>query len=386
MSRYAHITGWGACVPERVVTNDDLAQIVPTSDEWIRGRTGIGERRVVDQEEYSSSLAVRAGQRALTVAQLDPARLDLVIVATSTPDYLIPSTGCLVQNGLGATNAAAFDLLAACSGFVYGVSLASAMIRNGDLDSALIIGSEALSRVMDWTDRTTCVLFGDGAGAVVLQASDAPGGVIKTTLGADGSGADMLTIGFGARLPQTVATVASGDNLLKMKGREVFRFATRIMGHCVQEVTESAGLSLDDIDMIIPHQANSRILQVAAKQLGIPMSRLYSNVERYGNTSAASVPLALVDAVNEGLIHAGDKVVLAGFGGGLTWAACLVEWSFGPEDREWSLWRRGLHGTRSRLARTRVLLNRAERRLAEMEDRVRRRDRERNGFGNGHRH
>ncbi len=378
MTRYAHITGWGSYAPERIVTNEDLAQIVPTSDEWIRGRTGIAERRVAEVNEYASTLALRAAQRALEVANLDPAKLDLVIVATSTPDYIIPCTACLVQTGLGATNAGAFDLLAACSGFVYGIGLGTGMIRNGDLSTVMVIGTEALSRVMDWTDRTTCVLFGDGAGAVVLEASDLPGGVLASTLGADGSGGDMLTIGLGAKMPVSGDAVQSGDVLLHMKGREVFRFATRTMAKSVMDAVEAAGLGIDDIDLIVPHQANTRILQVAAKQLDIDMSRLYMNLDRYGNTSAASIPLALVDAIDDGRVQAGDRVVFVGFGGGLTWASCVVEWSLDPEDREWSLWRRGVYEARSRVARTRMLLHKAERRLAVMEDRLRRR--ERNGY------
>ncbi len=380
VTRYAHITGWGACAPENVVTNDDLAQLVPTSDEWIRGRTGIRERRVAGPDEYTSTFATRAGQRALELANLDPARLDMVIVATSTPDQMIPSTACVVQDALGATNAAAFDLVAACSGFVYGLSIGTAMIRNGDVDNVLVIGAEALSRVMDWTDRATCVIFGDGAGAVVLQASELPGGVLRSALHADGSGGDLIQIGFGVRNPYTIENVTSGASLLKMSGSEVFRFATRILSQSVKEVTEPAGLALDDIDLIIPHQANTRILQVAAKQLGVPMERMFVNLDRFGNTSAASVPLALVDAIDAGRVHAGDRVVLVAFGGGLTWASCLVEWCYGPEDREWPLWRRGLHGARYRLARARMLLHRAERRLAVVEDRLRRRNMERNGF------
>lgn len=378
MDRYAHITGWGAYLPELVVTNEDVAQVLPTSDEWILERTGISCRRVASDSEHASSLAVRAARRALAVANLDPGRVELIIVATSTPDYLIPSTACLVQDGLGARRAGAFDLLAACSGFVYGVALAAGLIRSGMLDSALVIGAEVLSRVIDWTDRSTAILFGDGAGAVVLQGSDHPGGVLGATLGADGSGGDLLTIRIGTRLPFE-ARRGGAEELLYMNGHEVFRFASRIMVQSTREAMRAAGLSMADLDLLIPHQANARILQVAAKQLGLPAEKVYSNLNRYGNTSAASIPIAIVDAVAEGRLQPGDRIAMVAFGGGLTWAGCVVEWSYGPEDRAWSVWRRGLHATRYGVARTRSLLNRVERRLEALEDRLRRRDQERNG-------
>jgi 3-oxoacyl-[acyl-carrier-protein] synthase-3 len=379
LNRYAHITGWGAYAPPRVVTNDDLAQLIPTSDEWIRERTGIAERRIADEGEYTSTMGLQAAHRALAVANLDPGRVELIIVATSTPDYLMPNTACLVQDALGAGRAAAFDLNTACSGFVYALSVAQGMILSGAYDNALVIGAESMSRVMNWTDRSTCVLFGDGAGAVVVQASEQPGGILACALGADGSGGELLTVKLGTRQPLTADNIALGEPFMKMNGGEVFRFATRIMNQSTREVAERAGLGVDDIDLIIPHQANTRILQVAAKQLGLPMERIYSNLDRYGNTSAASVPLALVDAIEAGRVHAGDRIVMVGFGGGLTWGACLVEWSFGPEDRAWPVWRRALLGARVRLARLRSLLSRVDRRLAGIEDRLRRRDR--NGVG-----
>jgi len=380
--RYAHITGWGAYAPPRVVTNHDLAQLVPTTDEWIRERTGIRQRHIADEGEFTSTMAVAAGRRALEVAGLDPGKLDLVICATSTPDYLMPNTASLIQDGLGATHAAAFDLNAACSGFVYALSVGAGMIRSGIYDSVLVVGSESMSRVVNWSDRSTCVLFGDGAGAVVLQVSDRPGGVLACRMGSDGSGGDVLTVGLGTRLPLSEATVAAGDTFMKMNGQQVFRFATRIMGESTEEVVRMAGLKIDDIDLIIPHQANTRILQVAAKKLGLPMERVFSNLDRYGNTSAASVPLALVDAIDAGQVEAGDHIVMVGFGGGLTWAACLVEWSFGPADRAWPAWWRGLQWTRYRLAGAKRFLHRADRRLATIGGRVRRRGRDReNGDG-----
>jgi 3-oxoacyl-[acyl-carrier-protein] synthase-3 len=372
--RYAHITGWGAYVPELVVTNDDLARIVATSDDWIRDRTGIGQRRIAGPDEHTSVMAIHAGRRALQVANLDPGKVDLVICATSTPDYLMPATACLVQDGLGATHAAAFDLNTACSGFVYALAVGASMIRSGAYEHVLVIGSEAMSRVLNWTDRTTCVLFGDGAGAVVLEASEEPGGVLSFSLGSDGSGADLLNVHLGTRNPPSLESLAAGTGFMRMNGPEVFRFATRIMTQATRKVVADAGLSLDDVDLIIPHQANTRILQVAAKQLGFPEERIFNNLEHYGNTSAASVPIALVEALEAGLVQAGDHVVFVGFGGGLTWGACLVEWAFSPQDRDWPVWRRGLQGLRVQLAGAKRLISRTERRIDALEDRMLRRD------------
>lgn len=376
-ARNVHITGWGSYAPPRVVTNDEIAQLVPTSDAWIRERTGIRERRIADDHDYTSTMATRAARRALRVAGVDPGRIDLVILASLTPDYLMPNTASIVQDALGATRAAAFDLNAACSGFIYGIAVASGMIRSGIHDTVLVIGSESLSRVTNWTDRGTCVLFGDGAGAVVLEASDRPGGVLSTAMGSDGSGGDLLSVHLGTRIPVYDREIDAGENYIKMNGPEVFRFATRIMSQAARQVIADAGLTVEDIDLVVPHQANNRILQVAAKQLGISQSKVFSNLERFGNTSSASVPLALVDAIEAGRLRAGDRLVMVGFGGGLTWAACVVEWSYSPEDREWSSWRRSVQWTRYRLAGAKSWLSRADRRLAALEDRLRRRDVER---------
>lgn len=361
--RYAHITGWGAHVPARAVTNEDLSQVLPTSDAWIRERTGIQERRIAEEGEYTSTMGIQAGRAALKVANLDPSALDLVICATSTPDFLMPNTASLIQDGLGAARAAAFDLNTACSGFVYAVSVAAGLIKGGLYDRVLVIGAESMSRVMNWSDRSTCVLFGDGAGAVVLEASDRPGGVLASKLGSDGSGGDLLKVGLGTRLPITEGAVARGETAMTMNGQQVFRFATRIMNEATREVTEQAGLQLSDIDLIVPHQANTRILAVAAKQLGIPEGRIFANLQRYGNTSAASIPLALVDALNQGRVRAGDHLVFVGFGGGLTWGACLVEWSYGS-SRQWSPSQRALRWTRDRLAQVKRSLHGLDRRLA----------------------
>jgi 3-oxoacyl-[acyl-carrier-protein] synthase-3 len=328
MATRAHIVGWGKYVPSRVLTNDDLSRMVDTSDEWIRTRTGISERRIAEDGETSASMAILASRQALHVAGVKASDLDLIIVATCTPDYLFPSTACLVQDSLGSPHAAAFDLAAGCSGFVYGLSSAASYISSGVYKSALIIGSETLSRIIDWADRTTCVLFGDGAGAVVLQAGNSNSGILSTALGSDGSGGDLLFMpAGGSREPASHRTVAEGKHYLRMRGREVFRFAVRAMPAATRLVLDEAGLTTKDLKLIVPHQANQRIIQASAKALGIPEDRIYSNLDRYGNTSAASVPIALCDAVAEGLLERDDVIVFVGFGAGLTWAAAAIRWS-----------------------------------------------------------
>jgi 3-oxoacyl-[acyl-carrier-protein] synthase-3 len=311
-----------------VLTNDELATLVDTSDEWIRQRTGIVERRIVRDGETTFTLAREAAQAALDVADLDPTRLDLIIVATITPEHAIPATACLVQDALGADQAAAFDLSAGCSGFVYGVSLAADLLIAGTYEHALVVGSETLSRIIDWTDRGTCVLFGDGAGAVVLQATDTPGGVLSSVLGSDGSGGDLLIQPAGGSAhPPSAETLANRQHYVQMEGREVFRFASRIMPEVSREVLEKAHLSVEEVALFVPHQANDRILQASARGLGVPEDRMYSNLSRYGNTSAASVPIALCEAIDEGRIKRDDLIVAVGFGAGLTWAATAIRWS-----------------------------------------------------------
>ena len=327
LKRYAQIVGWGKYVPSQVLTNDDLAKMVDTSDDWIRTRTGIVERRIAEPGETTSTMSIKAARAALQVADVAPERLDLIIVASATPDYLFPATACLVQDALGARRAGAFDLLAGCSGFVYGLGVGSQLIISGAYENVLVIGAETLSRIMDWTDRDTCVLFGDGAGALLLQASDAPGGVLSFTLGADGSGGDLLILpGGGSRHPASAETVAQGLHYARMNGREVFRFATRIMGQAAKEAIMAAGLKIDDVDLFIPHQANIRIIQSAAKQLRLPMDKVFVNLDRYGNTSCASIPIAFCEAIEEERIKPGDHLVLVSFGAGLTWAAAVVQW------------------------------------------------------------
>jgi len=328
MSPYAHITGWGMAVPERVMTNNELAHIVDTSDEWIISRTGIRERRIAAEDQTTASLAADAALKALSVANLKPADLDLIIVSTSSPEFIFPATACLVQDCIGATKAGAFDLLAACSGFIYALNMGSQAIRSGSVSNVLVIGAETLSRMVDWKDRNTCILFGDGAGAFVLQAAEERGGVISAVMRSDGSGGNLLTVpGGGSRHPTTMDTVQQGLQYVQMNGREVYRFATRVMSQATQEAVSKAGLTLDDIQLVVPHQANQRIIETALKNLNIPLERCVINLDRYGNTSTASIPIATCEAFEDGRIHPGDKLVFVGFGAGLTWGAAVVEWS-----------------------------------------------------------
>jgi 3-oxoacyl-[acyl-carrier-protein] synthase-3 len=328
MTIQAHIVGWGKYVPERILTNDDLVSMVDTTDEWIRTRTGISERHLVADHETTSSMAIQAAHEALERANLRPADLDLIIVATATPDHAFPATACLVQDALGAPHSGAFDLAAGCSGFVYGVSIATDLIQSGHYQNILVIGAETLSRITNWEDRGTCILFGDGAGAVILHANENDGGVLSSTIGADGSGGDLLMIpAGGSRYPTTHQTVAENMHYLTMKGREVFRFAVRMMPAATRQVLKQANVKLEDLDLLIPHQANQRITDSSSKILGIPAEKIYSNVDRYGNTSAASIPIALCEAVEQGHIQKDDLLVCVGFGAGLTWAAAAIRWS-----------------------------------------------------------
>lgn len=338
MARYAHIVGWGMAVPQRVVTNHELAQFVETSDEWIVTRTGIRERRVAGPQESTATLSIAAAEEALAVAGIAPRDVELILVATVTPEHLFPSTACLVQDALGATKAGAFDLLAGCSGFIYGLHMAAAAIRAGTHQVALVIGAETLSRIVNWRDRNTCVLFGDGAGAVVLQGRDEPGGVLASMIRADGSGGELLILpAGGSRLPISEAVVRDGCHFVRMNGREVFRFATRVMEKATREVVAQAGLRMEDMDLIIPHQANIRIIEAAAKGLGLPMDRFFVNIDRYGNTSSASIPIALCEAVQQGRLKPGDRAVMVAFGAGLTWAAAVIQWGV-PRARPRPLW------------------------------------------------
>jgi 3-oxoacyl-[acyl-carrier-protein] synthase-3 len=325
MTRYAHITGWGMAVPEKVLTNDDISRFVETSDEWIQSRTGICQRRIASEKETTTTLAIQAAENALEVANLSPADLDLIIVATSTAEYIFPATACLVQDALGADKAGAFDMYVACTGFIYALNMAAQAIRSGSIHNALVIGSETLSRIVDWKDRNTCILFGDGAGAFVLQGSDIPGGVLSSVLRSDGSGADALYVTSHGHVR---AAGISGllDNTIKMDGKEVFRFATRVMADSTREAVAAAGLTVNDIRLIIPHQANRRIIDAAARSLNLPEEKFVINLDRYGNTSTASIPIALCEAVADGRLKANDRAVLVGFGGGLSWGAVAIHW------------------------------------------------------------
>ncbi|MBE0466115.1 MAG: ketoacyl-ACP synthase III, partial [Candidatus Desulforudis sp.] len=328
----AGIVGIGTYLPERVVANRELESLVDTSDEWIRERTGIRERRIARPDQSTSDLALIAAERAMADGGVAPEEVDLIIVATATPDMMFPSTASLVQERLKC-RAAAFDLAAGCTGFMYGLVAGGQFIATGTYRTVLVIGAEILSKILNWEDRTTCVLFGDGAGAVVLQPVPAGRGLMATCLGSDGSGGDLLKLpAGGSRLPASTMTVEQKLHYIHMNGREVFRFAVRILVEAAVEVIRAAGLDQGQVDLFIPHQANIRIIEAAAKRLEVPMERVLVNVDRYGNTSSASIPLALDEAVRSGRLTDGDRVVMVGFGAGLTWAAAAMRW-YSLEDR-----------------------------------------------------
>lgn len=362
MASYAHITGWGMAVPERVMTNHEIAELVDTNHDWIVSRTGIHERRIASEKESTATLATKAAFRALDRTELSPADLDLIIVATATPEHLFPATACLVQDSLGAINAGAFDLSAACSGFIYGVSLASQSIQSGAIKNALVIGSETLSRFINWNDRGTCILFGDGAGAFVIQARDEPGGYLASVMRSDGSGGSLLSIpAGGSQKPASAETVHNLDHTIHMNGREVFRFATRVMADATREVCQRAGLKVDELSVIVPHQANSRIIQAAARGLDLPIDRFIMNLDKYGNTSSASIPIAACEAIEAGRIKPGDDVVFVGFGAGLTWGALALEWV--APDRRISKTKRQQRRFQAGWAKVRSLFRRLLRRI-----------------------
>lgn len=327
MMKYAAITGWGMATPERVLTNFDLERMVDTSDTWIQARTGIRERRVVGPGESTSTLATDAARRALAQAGLAPTAIDLIILATCTPDRPFPATACTVQANLGITNAGAFDVAAACSGFVYGLGVATSMIRSGMARNVLFIAADVFTHYINWHDRNTCVLFGDGAGAVVLQPSDEPYGQLSSILGASGKDEDLMAVDAGGtRMPLTPELIEQGRQYVYMQGREIFKLAVRGMADSSLQAIGDAGLTLDDIALVVPHQANVRILEATAKRLNLPMERVFVNLDRYGNTSAATIPIALAEAAEQGRLKAGDYVLLTAFGGGLTWASAVIRW------------------------------------------------------------
>ena len=330
-SRQAHVTGWGRYAPAQVLTNADLERMVDTSDEWIRSRTGIRERRVAAAHETTASMAAVAGLRAIAVAGLQPDDIDLILLGTLTPDYWMPSTAALVKEAIGNTRAAAMDVMAACSGFVYAYASAHAHIVSGMARHALVIGAETLTRFLDYSDRNTCILFGDGAGAVVLSASDEPGGGLGIELTTEPSGAYMIWLpAGGAKAPPSLDTLARREHFIRMEGRETYRFATRTLATTALTAVERAGLQPSDIDLFIPHQANIRIIEAVAKGLDMPMERMFVNVDRYGNTSAASIPIALAEAVDSGRVKVGDDIVMVAFGAGFTSGAIALRWTADP--------------------------------------------------------
>ncbi|CEN84837.1 3-oxoacyl-ACP synthase [[Clostridium] sordellii] len=327
MNTKAGIVGVGSYVPKNIISNFDLEKIMDTSDEWIKTRTGIRERRIVDENEATSDLATKAALNAIKDANLTPEDIDLIIVATITPDMIFPSTACLVQANIKGTKAACFDLEAACSGFIYGITVAKQFIESDTYKHVLVIGAEALSRILDYEDRSTAILFGDGAGAVVMGPVS-EGGVLSTSLGSDGNGKDYLNIpAGGSKTPASEDSIKNRLHFIKMAGSDVFKFAVRIMQDASVECIKSANLEIQDIDYLIPHQANIRIIEASAKRLKLSMDKVYVNLDKYGNMSAASIPVALDEAYREGKIKKGDNIVLVGFGGGLTWGASVVRWS-----------------------------------------------------------
>lgn len=323
------IIGTGSYVPENIVTNKDLEKIVDTTDEWIVTRTGIRERRISDTNMATSDMAKIAATRAIENSGLTPGDIDLVIVATVTPDNNVPSTACIVQHGIGAINAAALDMNAACSGFIYGLVTANQFIATGMYKNILLIGAESLSKFTDWDDRNTCILFGDGAGAAVIGRVDEGYGILSQYLGADGSGGDLLRIeAGGSRKPASLETIEQKLHYFYMDGSEVFKFAVRIMASASTEVVRLAGLTNDDVDLLVPHQANIRIIEAARKRLRLDKERVFVNLDRLGNMSAASIPVALDEAARSGFIKKGDNTLIVGFGGGLTWASAMMKWAY----------------------------------------------------------
>ena len=326
-SKKTGIIGLGMYLPDNVLTNAELEKMVDTTDEWIVTRTGIKERRIASSDEATSDMAVNAAKAALKDANLKPEDIDLIIVATITPDMFFPATACLVQAKLGARTVPAFDISVACSGFIYGLAIASQFIALGTYKHALVIAAEKLSSITDWNDRATCVLFGDGAGAAVLGPVE-EGGILSISLGADGNKGDLIMLpAGGSRIPATKESVDARLHFIKMNGTELFKHAVKIMADAALGATNPLGLKAQDIKLVIPHQANIRILNAAAKRMGLRPDQIYLNIEKYGNMSAASSAVALVEAVKKGLIKKGDKIVLDAFGGGLTWGAMVIEWS-----------------------------------------------------------
>lgn len=331
--RSVGITGMGAYAPSKIMTNSDFEKLVDTSDEWIVSRTGIRERHFALDTQSNSDLAYEAGRRAIESAGLKPEDIDMIIMATVSPDKILPSSACITQSKLGCVNASAFDLMAGCTSFVYGLSVASQIVGAGACDRVLVIGSDLLTKLIDFQDRNTCVLFGDGAGAAVVQPVEEGYGILGHLLGADGSGHEFIEVPAGGTyMPATHKTVDERLHYIKMKGPDVFKFAVKIMETSLRDITAKVNLSVDQIDLVIPHQANDRIIESAAKRLKLPMDRVFSNLAHFGNTSAASIPLATMDAISQGRVNKGDNIVMVGFGAGLTWGAIAMKWAYQPEE------------------------------------------------------
>ncbi len=325
--RYATITGTGAYLPEKILTNFELEKIIDTSDEWIRQRTGIIERRIANNGTATSDLSVKAAARAIEIAGVNPAEIEMVLVATVTPDTFFPATACYVQKGIGAKNASAMDISAACSGFLYGLDIANGLIKSGQYDTILVVGGEVFNNIIDWNDRSTCVLFGDGAGAAIVQATEETKGILASYIGSDGDYADINLLGVpagGSRMPLTAEGIEQKLNKLQMNGREVFKLGVRLMPEAAQRVLRQAGVTVEEIDLLIPHQANLRIIEAVGDRLGIAREKVYINVEKYGNTSAATVIIALDEAIREGRAKPGHLVLLVTFGAGVTWGSTLL--------------------------------------------------------------
>lgn len=326
--RGSTIAGIGHYLPERILTNAEIEALVETSDEWIVTRTGIRERRIAAPEQASSDLGLEAAREAMADAGVGPDDLDLIIVGTATPDMLFPATACILQDRLGAKRAGAFDLSAACSSWVYGIAVAHGYVSSGMAETVLVVGAETLSKITNWKDRSTCVLFGDSAGAAVIRPCEPGQGFLSFYLGADGAGGPLISLpGGGSRYPASYETIERGDHYLQMNGREVYKFAVRLIPKAIEEAASRAGVRLEDVDWFIPHQANIRIIDAAAERLGQPREKFFINVERFGNTSSASVPVALYEAVRGGKIRQGDLTVMVAFGGGLTWASTALRWT-----------------------------------------------------------
>ena len=323
----ASITGIGSYLPNKVLTNYDLEKMVDTSNDWIIQRTGIKERRIVENGVTTSDLATQASLRAMEDAGVSPKDLDMIITSTITPDHIFPSTSCYIQQKIGATRACAFDILAACAGFIYAMSIGQSFINSGAMKTVLVVGAECLSKITDYTDRATCVLFGDGAGAVVIQRNPVKHEILSSILAADGSEADVLIMpGGGARNPASLESVQQRLHYIQFKGKEVFKLAINNITNLILETTRENGLTLDDIDLIIPHQSNLRIIEATMEKLGLPMEKAFVNIDKYGNTSSASVPIAIDEARKEGRLRKGNIVMLVAFGGGLTWGSSVIRW------------------------------------------------------------